>query len=96
MDKCYACGESRWDWLKQCSRCRQWSCGSHAEWHIYKVQGEQVGEEVICHECERMGHKPLNLADEVRAYFAEIEWKYQRAKKAKRKQQSAARKRNRH
>ena len=77
---------------KQCSHCQRWTCGGHAEWHIYKVQGEVIGNEVICHECERLGHKPLDLAAAARAGLAGPERKQQ---KAKRKRQKVARKRNR-
>lgn len=89
--RCHACSESRADWLKQCSHCQRWTCGDHAEWHIYKVQGQVIGEEVICHECERLGHKPLDMAAVARSAFAGAN----RKQKAKRKQQKAARKRNR-
>jgi len=90
--QCYACSEAREDWLKQCSHCQRWTCGDHAEWHIYKVQGREIGDEVICHECELQGHKPLDLAAAARSTLAGAERKRQ---KGKRKQQKTARKRNR-
>jgi len=78
------CSELREDWLKRCSHCQHWVCGKHAAWHIYKIQGEVVGDEVICHACERLGHGPLDMAAVARAVLAGPERTWQ---KAQRKQQ---------
>jgi hypothetical protein len=102
MAQCYACSVTDDVRLKQCSHCKQWSCGDHAEYHIYTAQGHAYGDEVICHDCEHAGIKPLGPDEQLTAFLKEIK-RLKRAEKSQvlkkrkqdRKQQSSSRKKNR-
>ncbi len=101
--QCYACGEARQDRLKHCSHCERWSCGEHAEQHIYMTAGRTVGEEVICHACERAGQELTVPVEKALAVFHSVidqerrsqKTQAQKKKKQVRKQQVLARKKNR-
>jgi hypothetical protein len=103
MPQCYACTVTAEERLKQCSHCEQWSCGEHAEYHVYQAGGHVVADEVLCHACERAGHALHGPADEaIGALLREMKRlqgveRSQALKKKKqaRRQQAASRKKNR-